>query len=206
MPGIVGNDNVNSNQNDNGNANDNTNNNANDNNNMNGNGVPKDGANEVILNSITFNTFQAFPVTDPAVVAAGTGTVTFSGGAAVSEGLLGLYADDSFSWVLPAPTISNIMYDGIDVVRLEAYWVHPDDQEFAATMTVAFSDGSETIRVSSAISARGEMAQPVGFIQPVEAPQGATIDSMRLEHDVRSPKNALAALDVLTLTVLDNAE
>lgn len=202
MQNMMGNDNMNTNTNNNGN-NGNANNNANANNND--NEAPKDGDNEVVLDAITFNIFRQFPATDPAIVAAGNGTVTFSGGRAASEGLPGLYADDSYSWVLVAPNVTEITFDGLDVVRMEGYWVHPDTQPFGATMVVAFSDGSEAVRSTAEVSALGDLGQPQGFMMPVEAPAGATIDMVTLFHDAGAEDDSLAALDVLTLTVLDNA-
>jgi len=154
------------------------------------------------LAAVTFSPDSNFPqgqdVTDFAV---GNGSISTTGGMAETLGKPGLYVGDSFSWDVVAGTPGSITFTGLQVVQVDAYWVHPSDQNAGATMTANFSDGTSMTVASNAVTASGPLGQAGGFIAPVIAPTGETITGLTLELDSTAADGDVASLDVLELTV-----
>ena len=84
---------------------------------------------------------------------------------------------------------------------MDGYWVQPSGQSGTATMTGSFSDGSTEAVVAAAVNAGGSFGQAAGFLDTVNAPDGATIDSLSFEFDDSADTGDVATLDVLELTV-----
>ncbi len=154
------------------------------------------------LTAITFSPASGFPLgVDPAEFSIGAGSITASGGTAETRGEFGLYADDLFAWDFLAGSEGMIIFNVLDVVAINGYWVHPDRQTAGATMTVMFSGGGSATVASAPVNATGMLAQPVGFFNTVTASEGESITSLVFAFDEGADDGDVAALDVLELTV-----
>ncbi len=159
-------------------------------------------AGDTRLTAITFSPASGFPQgADPAEFPIGGGSITASGGTAETRGEFGLYADDLFAWDFLAGSQGMITFNGLDVVAIDGYWVHPNRQTAGATMTVMFSGGGSATVASAPVDAGGLLGQPIGFFNTVTAPQGESITGLVFAFDEGAADGDVAALDVLELTV-----
>lgn len=156
----------------------------------------------VRLTAVTFSPTSGFPQgSDPATFNVGEGTITTSGGTAGTLGRTGLYADDRFAWDFKTGVVGGFDLSELGVVAMDGYWVQPSGQTGTASMTVSFSDGSTEAIVAAAVNAGGSFGQAAGFFDTVNAPDGATIDSLSFEFDDNADADDVATLDVLELIV-----
>ncbi len=156
------------------------------------------------LEAITFSPASDFPQgEDPTTIEIGNGSVTFAGGRAGTLRLTGLYADDLYSRYYFAGDTGEITFDGLEVVIVDGYFVHSNQQDVGATMTVSFSGGgSETVE-SVEVNPVGPSGDFSGYFDTVSAPEGETITGLRLEFNDAAGDNDVASLDLLELTVRD---
>ena len=154
------------------------------------------------LTPITFSPASGFPQgADPAEFSIGDGSVNTSGGEAGTLGQPGLYADDRYAWDFFAGSTGSVTFTGLEVVSVDGYWVHPNSQSAAATMTVEFSGGGSVDVESAPVSAFGFFGQAPGFFESVNAPEGETISGLMFSFGDGADDGDVATLDVLELTI-----
>lgn len=153
---------------------------------------------------VTFSPASGFPQgQDPATFEIGDGSITASGGVGATLGRTGLYADDLFAWDFFAGEGAggSMTFEGLEVLAVDGYWVHPQDQTAGATMTVNFSGGGSQSVDSAAVNPFGALGQAQGFFDTVTAPDGETITDLAFAFADGAEANDVAALDVLELTI-----
>jgi len=154
------------------------------------------------LGPITFSPFSQFPQADDSVeLDVGEGTVSFAGGEAGTVGQPGLYADDSVSWIIRAGDAAMIQFEGLEVLAVDGYFVHPNVQINGATLIANFSGGSSEMIASASVNASGPLGQANGFFPTVSAPDGETIVSLVFQFGTGGAEGDIVVLDVLELTV-----
>lgn len=160
------------------------------------------GSGETKLNPVTFSPSSGFPQgPGPAQFAIGGGTIATNGGTAGTLGAPGLYADDSYSWMIVGGNNAELTFGDLQVLAVDGYWVHRDDRTIGATMTASFSGGGNVAVHSAAVNPAGSRGQSAGYFDTIRAPDGETIVSLTFTFDEGAGIGDVAALDMLTLTV-----